>query len=90
GTENIEAKIIGYTPQAITAIVWIKDFAPQEVHDDEFEKFLIVEGSCTITVGQEVTELFPGDFFAIPLYKKHVVKVTSAVACKIILQRIAA
>lgn len=90
GTENIEAKIIGYTPQAITAIVWIKDCAPQEVHDDEFEKFLIVEGSCSITVGDEVTELFPGDFFAIPLYKNHVVKVTSAVTCKIILQRIAA
>ena len=50
GTENIEAKIIGYTPQAVTAIVWIKDFAPQEVHDNEFEKFLIVEGSCSITV----------------------------------------
>ena len=90
GTENIEAKIIGYTPQAVTAIVWIKDFAPQEVHDNEFEKFLIVEGSCSITVGHEVTELFPGDFFAIPLYQNHVVKVTSAVACKIILQRIAA
>lgn len=90
GTENIEAKIIGYTPQAITAIVWIKDCAPQEVHDNEFEKFLIVEGSCSITIGQEVVELFPGDFFAIPLYQNHVVKVTSAVACKIILQRVAA
>jgi hypothetical protein len=34
--EDVYAKIIGYTPQAITAIVWLKDYAPQEVHDHEF------------------------------------------------------
>ncbi len=90
GTENIYAKIIGYTPKAITAIIWIKDYAPQEVHENEFEKFLVVEGSCNITVGDEVNELSPGDFFMIPLYKNHVVKVTSGIPCKIILQRIAA
>ncbi|MBL0358725.1 MAG: cupin domain-containing protein [Chitinophagaceae bacterium] len=90
GTENIYAKIIGYTPQAITAIVWIKDQAPQEVHDNEFEKFLVVEGSCNIMVEDEVNKLFPGDFFTIPLYKNHLVKVTSDIPCKIILQRVAA
>ena len=90
GTENIYVKIIGYTAEATTAIVWLKDYAPQEIHDHEIEKFLIVEGTCNITVGDEVNELSPGDYFAIPLYKTHMVKVTSTIACKIILQRTAA
>jgi len=90
GTENIHAKIIGYTAEAITAIVWIKDFAPQEVHDHEIEKFLIVEGTCDIIVGDTVHKLAAGDYFPIPLHKNHLVKVTSSIPCKIILQRMAA
>lgn len=87
---DIFAKIIGYTPEAITAIVWIKESAPHEVHDHEFEKFLIVEGTCNIIVEDKVHALMPGDYFAIPLHKNHLVKVTSAIPCKVILQRIAA
>ena len=90
GEENIYAKIIGYTPQAISAIIWIKDKTPQELHHDEYEKFLVVEGSCDITVGDTVHKLIPGDYFAIPLHTAHVVQVTSVTACKIILQRVAA
>jgi mannose-6-phosphate isomerase-like protein (cupin superfamily) len=90
GDNAIFAKIIGYTPEAVTAIVWIKKYAPHEVHDHEFEKFLIVEGTCDIVVGDEVHALVPGDYFAIPLHKNHQVKVTSTIPCKVILQRIAA
>jgi mannose-6-phosphate isomerase-like protein (cupin superfamily) len=90
GTEDLFARIIGYTPQAITAIVWIKDYAPHEVHDDEYERFLIVEGTCDIIVDEEVNHLVPGDYFAIPLHKNHMVKVTSLIPCKVILQRVAA
>lgn len=88
--EDIFAKIIGYTPEAVTAIVWIKEYAPQEVHDHEFEKFLVIEGSCNIIVEDKIHTLIPGDYFAIPLHKKHLVKVTSIIPCKVILQRIAA
>ena len=90
GNENIYAKIIGYTPEVTTAIVWIRNDAPQEVHDHEIEKFLVIEGSCNITVGEEINKLNPGDYFAIPLHKNHVVNVTSMMPCKIILQRTAA
>jgi mannose-6-phosphate isomerase-like protein (cupin superfamily) len=90
GSENIQAKIIGFTAEATTAIVWIKDFAPQEIHDHEIEKFLIVEGTCDIIVGDTVHQLSAGDYFPIPLHKIHQVKVTSAIPCKIILQRMAA
>ena len=90
GTADVFAKIIGYTPEAITAIVWLKDYAPQEVHDHEYERFLIDEGTCNIIVGEEVNQLVRGDYFAIPLYKNHLVEVTSAIPCKVILQRVAA
>jgi mannose-6-phosphate isomerase-like protein (cupin superfamily) len=87
---DLYARIIGYTPTMTTAIVWIKQMAPQEVHHNEFEKFLVVEGTCDIVIEGEVHQLTAGDTLSIPLYKSHVVKVTSAIPCKVILQRIAA
>jgi mannose-6-phosphate isomerase-like protein (cupin superfamily) len=64
--------------------------APQELHHDEHEKFLIVEGSCTISVEDKSYDLVAGDFLQIPLHKKHHVTVTSSIPCKVILQRAAA
>ena len=90
GAGDLYAKIIGYTPEVTTAIVWIKGAAPAETHDKEYEKFLIVEGTCNILVEDNVYQLVPGDYFAIPLHKSHQVIVTSSIACKVILQRIAA
>ena len=88
--KDIHARIIGHTPEAITAVVWIKDMAPAETHTNEIEKFLIVEGSCEIIIEKEVYQLVSGDFIAIPLFKSHTVKVTSYIPCKVILQRVAA
>lgn len=88
--ENIYAKILNYTEAVITAIVWIRTLAPHETHDREYEKFLILEGTCNIIVEDEVYGLVPGNFFTIPLHKNHQVQVTSAVPCKVILQRVAA
>lgn len=87
---DVYAKIIGNTDTVITAIVWIKELAPQEVHHNEIEKFLIVEGSCDIVIDNEIHQLIAGDFLSIPLYKNHFVRVTSTIPCKVILQRIAA
>lgn len=89
-SQDIFAKIIGYSPKALTAIVWLKDSAPHEVHDNEHERFLIVEGNCEITVENDIHKFGPGDYFAIPLHKVHSLKVTSAMRCKVILQRVAA
>lgn len=87
---DVYARIIGYTPEVTTAIVWIKELAPQEVHHDEYERFLIVEGSCEIIIGENVHQLVPGNFLSIPLHQNHLVKVTSEIPCKVILQRVAA
>lgn len=87
---DVFARIIAYTPKITTAILWIKNMAPAEAHTDEIEKFLIVEGTCEIIIEKDIYRLAPGDFFQIPLFKSHMVKVTSDIPCKVILQRVAA
>lgn len=84
GQDDVYAKIIGFTPKMITAIVWIKEMAPQEVHDDQYERFLILEGTCDIIVAENSYSLKSGDYFQIPLHHEHVVKVTSSIPCKVI------
>jgi mannose-6-phosphate isomerase-like protein (cupin superfamily) len=88
--DEIFAKILCYTPEVMTAVVWINGMAPQEVHDDEYENFLVLEGTCTIAIEEAQHHLSPGDFLSIPLYKSHFVKVTSGKPCKVLLQRVAA
>ena len=90
GNADLYAKIISFTPEATTAIVWIKEFAPQEIHHDEHERFLVLEGTCELRIGNEVQQLGPADFFEIPLHQHHTVTVTSSTPCKVILQRVAA
>lgn len=87
---GMHVKIIGYTPEASTAIVWIQNETPYEVHTDEHEKFLIVEGTCDIDIDGNIHSLVPGNYLSIPLHAGHVVKVTSKIPCKVILQRVAA
>ncbi len=84
------AKIIGANETATTMIVWLTTEAPHEVHHDQFERFLIVEGSCEITIGEDIHNLKSGDYIEIPLHVVHNLTVTSSIPCKVILQRVAA
>ncbi len=84
------AKIIGNNIEATTAIAWIKTGAPGETHHNESERFLVLEGSCDIKIGETVHRLKVGDFMQIPLHEDHVLMVTSTIPCKVILQRVAA
>ena len=87
---DIAVKIIGYNLRATTAIVWIKEMNYQEVHDNEHERFLILEGTCDLHVDDKVYQLKPGDFFEVPLHAGHTFVITSEEPCKAILQRLAA
>jgi mannose-6-phosphate isomerase-like protein (cupin superfamily) len=84
------AHIIGHDDQKTTAIAWIQTGAPLETHSHTIEKFLILEGSCSLVIEGEVFPLLPGDYLAVPIGKAHYLQVTSTVTCKIILQRQAA
>ena len=87
---DMYAKIIGFTPQATTAISWVKTMSAIEVHDNEYERFLILEGSCEVIIGDKKHQLVAGDYLEIPLHIGHSLIVTSIIPCKFILQRIAA
>jgi len=88
--EGAYAKIINANLKATTAIIWIKEFTDNEIHHNEYEHFLILEGTCDFSIGEEVHHLVPGDYLKIPLHTPHIAKVTSEVPCKAILQRVAA
>ncbi|GAB3202374.1 mannose-6-phosphate isomerase-like protein (cupin superfamily) [Pontibacter aydingkolensis] len=86
--EGIYARIIGYTPTATTAIIWIREMTEPEMHHDEYERFLILEGTCNFKSGEQMHPLQAGDFFSVPLHTPHFVEVTSDIPCKAILQRL--
>ncbi|HRH59476.1 MAG TPA: cupin domain-containing protein [Chitinophagaceae bacterium] len=56
-------------------LIWSKIDYPDEVHDNEEECFIILQGRCRCYVEDEVIELGPGEFFSIPMHKHHDVKV---------------
>lgn len=87
---DVYASIIGQTPELVSAIVWLRKGSPPETHTKELETFLVVEGSCDITIGNATYSLVPGDVLTIPLHTSHWVKVTSDCLCKVVLQRAAA
>lgn len=83
-------KIIGHSAEAMTGIVWLRKGSLPEVHDKEYEKFLILEGTCDIITEEKTHSMVPGSYFSVPLHIEHSVVVTSVNPCKLILQRQAA
>ncbi len=75
--DGMYAKIIGVSLKATTAVIWFSEMVDNEVHDKELESFLILEGTCDFTIGNEVHSLKPGDFLTIPLHTPHIANVTS-------------
>jgi mannose-6-phosphate isomerase-like protein (cupin superfamily) len=90
-SEDMYGKIIGFTEKATTLITWLKTGAPFEVHENQLERFLILEGTCQIEYANgEIHHLKAGNFIEIPLFMGHTLTVTSSIPCKVILQRVAA
>jgi mannose-6-phosphate isomerase-like protein (cupin superfamily) len=76
--------------EALTALVWMRKGAPVETHTDCIEKFLILEGTCNIIIGDKAHPMRAGDYMRIPMHVPHSVVVTSDITCRIIVQRVAA
>lgn len=71
-----------------TALVWLEQAEPTEIHTDCVERFLILEGTCDVTIGNELHAMIPGNVITIPMFTEHSVRVTSTMPCKAILQRV--
>jgi mannose-6-phosphate isomerase-like protein (cupin superfamily) len=88
--ENLHVVPIDGNPDGLTMVVWVKSYIAEEVHLDSVEKFLVLEGACTIDVEGETYSLKKGDFMSIPKFMRHTVHVTSEIPCKLIVQQVAA
>jgi mannose-6-phosphate isomerase-like protein (cupin superfamily) len=72
----IYAKILHEDEKVLQILLWVKDYYPDEVHNDLNECFIILDGECECHVEGEVIKLRAGGFFEVPLHKHHDVKVT--------------
>ncbi|RMG17032.1 MAG: cupin domain-containing protein [Bacteroidetes bacterium] len=84
--DNIHAHPLGDATYH-TQVVWVKEGINEEIHTDLLERFLVLEGSCSCYLGQEVIRLEQGDYLEIPLHTPHSFRVTSPGPIKVILQR---
>ena len=85
--DGIFNKVLQHKEQITQVLVVSEINIPEEIHDDELESFLILEGNCECIVSGKSRFMGPGDFMAIPLYEPHdvIVKSKQVIA---ILQRV--
>lgn len=85
--DGIFNKVLQHNEQITQVLVVSEINIPEEIHDDELESFLILEGNCECIVSGKSRFMGPGDFMAIPLYEPHdvIVKSKQVIA---ILQRV--
>ncbi|MES2701109.1 MAG: cupin domain-containing protein [Bacteroidota bacterium] len=74
GTQIIPLRDAGGVAQML---VLTTEDVPDEVHENERESFIVLEGECECYVGTNVIRLGPGGFIDIPLHEHHNVKVLS-------------
>lgn len=80
--------VLRQSDEIVQMLVISKTAFENEVHVEEHESFIILEGECECTVGDKVFRLQPGGFTEIPLHTNHDVRILSPHVTAI-LQRIA-
>lgn len=56
------------------------------VINSKYEKFLVLEGSCDLTIEDQVFQLFQGDHLYIPTHVHYHIKTTSNGFCKALVE----
>jgi mannose-6-phosphate isomerase-like protein (cupin superfamily) len=87
--EDIYLDVLRNDSEVYLSIIWTKTNIPNEVHENEKESFLILEGECECLVGDKRYILGPGDFFEVPMHTDHNVNLLSPKVLAI-LQHVAA
>lgn len=87
GFEGRRVKLLGATPEMTTLLICATAIEG-EVHHDQYERLLVIEGTCEIIVEHKVFSFGKGDFIDIPLHKWHDVVIPHGIPCKAILQKI--
>ena len=68
-------------------LVWVKDVIPEEIHEEMLESVLCLEGHCEGILVDQSVRLNPGDYWDVPLYESHSLRVTSQQPAKLIIMR---
>jgi mannose-6-phosphate isomerase-like protein (cupin superfamily) len=64
-------KLLREDGTVMQAIVWTRSDYPEEVHNNEQESILILEGECECLVGNKLIQLKEGDYYEMPLHIPH-------------------
>lgn len=70
-TEGRHIKVLRQDEKVTQLLIVSETAIEEEVHKDEYESFLILDGECKCTVANEVRLMKAGDFMEIPLYELH-------------------
>jgi len=87
-TEDRVITVLQHNSLVTQMLVISKTDFDNEEHEHEMESFVILEGECECTVGDNVFRLGPGGFTEIPLHTPHSVRMISPYVVAI-LQRVA-
>lgn len=68
-------KVLQQSDNVLQMLIATSVDTQDEVHENEYESFLILEGRCKCTVGKDVVFMEAGDFMSIPLHEHHTVEV---------------
>jgi mannose-6-phosphate isomerase-like protein (cupin superfamily) len=74
-TEDVFAQVIRQDEKITQTLIKTKVDYPDEVHEEVYESFIVLEGECECYIGNKVVRLGPGGFISIPLHQHHDVKV---------------
>jgi mannose-6-phosphate isomerase-like protein (cupin superfamily) len=85
---NLFGHILRQDAQIEQFLLWVKQSIKSEVHHNEQESFLILEGSCECSFGGELVQLTVGDYLDVPIDLEHTVRVMSNTPVKAIIQRL--
>ncbi len=81
-------QIIHEDEQVCLYLVTTIEDVPMEIHQNEKESFLILQGSCTCYIGDNIVSLHAGGFVDIPMFTNHNVMVHPGQPVVAILQHI--
>lgn len=76
--EDVFTRVIRDDGKVTQTLIKTKVHYPDEVHEDVYESFIVLEGECECYIGNNVVRLGPGGYINIPLHEHHDVKVLSS------------
>ena len=81
------ALILKDDEEATQTLLWSKVNIPDEVHDNVYESFMILEGECECFVDGVAVRLSAGGYLDIPLHAHHDVRLISPQAMAVVQRR---